>query len=379
MGTRTTRDDHAGHGHDDHHDHDHDLIAPRYSNLHDLASINTLVEQALAAPQAERIAILQTVRNMLTATEPPRPMDQPPATERTWLVQDCLPLGEIGLLTGAGQVGKSTLALQIANAISGGSPIFAAPTDPAQRGICPPISQDFRYAPTMIVNWEDSYDEAVRRLRGIRRISGDSDSDGAVSRIHYLSAHGAGHLWSFPDHRRYAPPRLTDFGRKVQADAEQVNAALLIIDPLATAFGGDENSRELTAAFLETWAIWAERAQIAVLFLAHPPKSEAYYSGSTAWHAQARFLWHLSATEDYASSPSEPPTLKLQLMKSNYAVNPSSLPPIPLQIRTIRRSETVVDHALQEITNPDEPPAEPVDYDTLPGYLPPDYEPGEYQ
>ena len=52
---------------------------------------------------------------------------------------------------------------------------------------------------------------------------------------------------------------LTTAGEKLRKYAESVEARLLVIDPLAAAYAGDENVRGLVRAFLSSWDAWGRR------------------------------------------------------------------------------------------------------------------------
>ena len=48
---------------------------------------------------------------------------------------------------------------------------------------------------------------------------------------------------------------------------------------------------------MASWDAWARDTGCTVLLIAHPPKTDAAYSGSTDWHAAARAVWTLSLYE----------------------------------------------------------------------------------
>ena len=63
---------------------------------------------------------------------------------------------------------------------------------------------------------------------------------------------------------------------------------------------------------------WADKHNCAVLILAHPPKSEAVYSGSTDWQGSARCMWTLVKEK----KDGQDDLYKLEVIKSNYALFP---------------------------------------------------------
>ena len=115
---------------------------------------------------------------------------------------------------------------------------------------------------------------------------------------------------------------LTDTGTALQARAKEIRARLLIVDPRAAAYAGDENHRAQVRSFVSCWDRWAREHRCAVLLVDHLPKTastrpgnrdEPSYSGSTDWHNAARSRWTLD--EDKNGS-------LLRCEKSNYGSAP---------------------------------------------------------
>ena len=105
----------------------------------------------------------------------------------------------------------------------------------------------------------------------------------------------------------------------------------MVIDPLAAAYAGDENSRGLVRAFLSSWDAWARRCRCAVLFVGHTPKNAARTSGSTDWRNAVRSVWTLEyqvpqKLVEFGQSQ-EPGVLVLVLEceKTNYGAPPQSI------------------------------------------------------
>ena len=101
---------------------------------------------------------------------------------------------------------------------------------------------------------------------------------------------------------------------------------------LAAAYACNENDRGLVRAFMASWDAWARDTGCTVLLIAHPPKTDAAYSGSTDWHAAARAVWTLSLYETGTGAatgkgggkekrePAKAP--RLQCLKSSYGLPP---------------------------------------------------------
>ena len=128
---------------------------------------------------------------------------------------------------------------------------------------------------------------------------------------------------------------LTRAGAQLRAYCELHKARLLIIDPLAAAYACNENDRGLVRAFMASWDAWARGIGCTVLLVAHPPKSNASYSGSTDWHAAARAVWTLDVQETGTgetkgssgkSKKTEPaPAPCLKCLKQSYGRTPDAL------------------------------------------------------
>ena len=233
---------------------------------------------------------------------------------REWLIDGYLPAGRVALFTGAGGAGKSRLALQLAAALAAGAPAHWLPDAGALKagGLAdvPLTSHPSRAAPVVFASYEDEPDEARRRLRRLA-VGGSAVSHagrGALAyaepsarggRLHYLDLAGAGPLWgpTYAAHVSTRAAALPPWDR-VTALAARVGARLLIVDPLAGAFGSSENDRAAVREFVSAVDRWAREHGCAVLLIAHPPKPAAgappaRYSGSTDWRNAARTVWAL--------------------------------------------------------------------------------------
>lgn len=229
--------------------------------------------------------------------------EPPPA--RDWLIQSWLPANRVTILSGNGGTGKSRLALQLAAAVAAGGDWL-----PMKGDVMVPRLRGGRLA-AVIASWEDEGDEFRRQLHG--QHGGYPAVD---DRLQIVLLGGRGPLWGPPTGANSAA--VGDWlapGKWLMRYCESNDAKLLVIDPLASAYGSNENDRAQVRRFMGSLGDWAERARCAVLVIAHPPKGEAVFSGSTDWHNATRAMWLLGLQKNAAGQRA--PCLKLH--KSNYS------------------------------------------------------------
>ena len=179
--------------------------------------------------------------------------------------------------------------------------------------------------PVLYASWEDDGDEFSRRLAAI---SGSSAapwvSPDRLSELHFADMAGRGPTWG-PSVGGHISSRadLLPVGERLREQAEKLKAKLVVLDPLAAAWIGNENDRSLVRAFMADWDAWARHGPRGVLVIAHEPKSrESGPAGSTDWEAAARAVWTLGK-DKRGPKPSAPNTRplewKLELVKANYS------------------------------------------------------------
>ena len=240
------------------------------------------------------------------------------------------------LLTGSGGRGKSRLALQLAAALAAAGAEWPLPWLTADErrtrsgAVDHPLTlppTDRGGAPVVVASWEDEADEVHRRL-----IDQPVPVSALADRLHYVDAAEWGPLWA-PVGTAHVQTvaELTAAGRRLRRLCERVGARLLVIDPLAAAYGSDENVRGLVRQYMASWDAWGRDRQCAVLMIAHPPKGtgagagDDWWSGSTDWPAAARSAWalrHAKATDAAQNKPAQPERTWLECMKASYGALP---------------------------------------------------------
>ena len=239
---------------------------------------------------------------------------------REWLIDQLLPANELTLFTGRGGVGKSRLMLQIVGKLAcgwGGTPWQSKERQPT-------YANNQSKKRIYLASWEDDKDEHKRRLALAQSRLGwfsQSDFEANVKYVN-LRTDGRGPLWGVRQgENRYNRAHILPVGEVLLKQAAAFGADVLVLDPLSGAFSSDENDRASVREFTNYFSAWGNANNCAVLFLAHPPKNEAKFSGSTGWEADPRAMWFLGK-DGKQDDQDVPPRYKFEVEKLSYAAKP---------------------------------------------------------
>ncbi|WP_159717726.1 AAA family ATPase [Geminicoccus flavidas] len=197
---------------------------------------------------------------------------------REFLIDGLLPTRTVVLLTGKGGVGKSMLTLQLAECLRTGAAFLGLTTHPCS---------------TLVYSCEDDLPELHRRHASIERSMGQCDDP--LGETHFLARDGEDNqLVAFDAAGNLTTTPAFD---DLLCTSVHLGARLVVVDTTAQTFGGNENDRAQVTFYVNALRRMAKEIDGTVLLLSHPPKSDAKYSGSTAWDGTVRARCFLAEEE----------------------------------------------------------------------------------
>jgi len=225
----------------------------------------------------------------------PRDWQGKDVPERKWFVDGWIPDRTVTNLSGDGGSGKTEIILQLLAASSLQTQWFG---------------KDVSAGPCLYYGAEDEADELHRRLQTIVQQSGKQLSD--LEGIRLIPMAGLDAVLAEPD--RHSKLVATANFPKLVSQAMALRPKLIVIDPSADVFGGDEINRAQVRKFVSMLRALAMDIDCAVLLLSHPSlagmNTGTGTSGSTAWNNSVRSRLYLQITS--------PDTRLLTVVKANH-------------------------------------------------------------
>lgn len=241
-------------------------------------------------------------RKNLLAADPlpvfdPRDWQDKPVPQREWFVEGIIPHRTVTLFSGDGGSGKTQTALQLIVASSLRTPWLGKPV---------------AAGPCVLYTAEDEADELHRRLARTVENAGHQLAD--LDGVTLIPMSGRDATLAAPSLKGQI--NTTVQFEKLKWIAEQHSPRLIVLDPSADLFGGDEINRLQVRQFVQKLAGLSLEADCAVVLLSHPSltglNSGTGTSGSTAWSNSVRSRLYLEGVKD------DPERRVLKVMKSNY-------------------------------------------------------------
>lgn len=218
---------------------------------------------------------------------------------RVWIVPEWLPARRATLLTGDGGSGKSLLAQQMATSIALGLPFMGMQT---------------RQQRALYLTCEDDLGELHRRQHAICQSLGIGlgqlgDELHLCSRVGFMDN---SLVYFDGDAGAQDAPLMHEIKETCQRKA----IFFIVLDNIAHLFDGNENIRNHVAVFCNALEKLAIECAATILFIGHPSKGGAQFSGSTAWENQVRNRIFLERPGDDDADDNR---RTLRRSKSNYA------------------------------------------------------------
>jgi RecA-family ATPase len=220
--------------------------------------------------------------NSIPSVIDPRGWQAKPILKREWLVEGLIPHRVVTLYSGDGGTGKTPTALQLIVAIAPRLQWFG---------------KDVGAGPCLLYTAEDEADELHRRFAATVAKTGHELADLDGVRVIPMAGLDATLASS-----RQGQLNWTRQFHKLKAEIQQFKPRLVVIDPAADVFGGNEIDRAEVREFVQKLAGVALDHDCAVVLLSHPSltglNSGTGTSGSTAWSNSVRSRLYLQAAKD---------------------------------------------------------------------------------
>jgi RecA-family ATPase len=227
----------------------------------------------------------------------PRDWQDKPIPKRKWFVEGLIPSRVVTIFSGDGGTGKTQLINQlIASSVLG----------------IPWLGKAIAPGPCLFYGAEDEEDELHRRFATIVDHAGHQLSD--LFDISLIPMAGLDAVLAEPN--KAGQIVETELFSKLKAEVAALKPKLVIVDPSADVFGGDEINRAQVRQFVTKLMSLALDYDCAVILLSHPSlaglNSGTGTSGSTAWNNSVRSRLYLQAVKD------EPDRRILTVVKANH-------------------------------------------------------------
>ncbi len=222
----------------------------------------------------------------MSESENQKPLEDRESQQR-WLIPNWLPAAEVGLLAGVSGCGKTRLALQIAYTLAAGegwdllglpaletpelkTVVYAGYADPPDELIY------------QLAKHEEQLQSLAQELNRPRTPLLEPPQELHI--LDNLDLHQGGPMWGVDTiSSPISDPGPLPTWWAVTDLASQVEADLLIIDPVEMAFAGDENNRAEVTRFMNELHVWSQDTDTTVLVVSRLRKYTPYNPRLTYW------------------------------------------------------------------------------------------------
>ena len=219
---------------------------------------------------------------------------------RQWIIRDWLPQGAVTLLNGPGGAGKSRLALQLCMHLAAGKQRWISGAHEALD-----LVSDTKYN-VLYYHPEDTMADMQHRIP-------DDEYEDWQERI-------GDRIWSCASNyplwtgNRDGTSYETGMMESLRAFINEREVRLLVVDPAAAVFHGNEIVRADVRGFMGALNRLAAAADMSIILITHPKKGKGpqEVSGSTDWVNAARCVWELNPDAN------ENNLWELHISKANY-------------------------------------------------------------
>ncbi|MEH2590290.1 RecA-family ATPase [Bradyrhizobium sp. AZCC 1721] len=229
----------------------------------------------------------------------PRDWHDQPVPERQWLVEGIIPHRAVTLYSGDGGTGKTTTAIQLIVAVALGLQWFG---------------KDVTQGRALLYTAEDESAELHRRFAAAVTKTGRTLAD--LDDVRVIPMAGLDATLAGQSGGKGNIITTTAAFAKLTIQIEEFKPRLVVLDPLADCYGGDEINRSQVRQFVQKLAGLAFKYDCTVMLLSHPSltgmNSGTGLSGSTAWNASVRGRLYLTHVKD------DPDRRVIKVVKTNY-------------------------------------------------------------
>ena len=273
----------------------------------------------------------------------PPVLESAPSREETdnyqpeFLIDNWMPANRLTLLTGPGGTGKSYLALQHVVGLALGvsnhqltainklpAVVESMPPHDALRHVDPQARKKDPIK-VVIASYEEDLAETWKRIAWICDCLRWADYDTLREQIRFVDLKMFGPMWGVGQDTHMAiRAKLLEVGDWLLNECKEFGARLLMLDPSAGVYGGNENARESVREFCSYLNGWGQDpdVQCATLLIAHPNKAGDDYSGNTDWLGSCRAMWVVRVEKENKGTKQNPIWVywyQLTNVKQNYA------------------------------------------------------------